>query len=129
MSAPIQPPGGGSGPPGGIGGPEGPGAADSPVRSDGTGPDGVDAPEPAEAPGVTAAAQAPTPVQEVAAEVRAGRLDPSEAVERLVQRALASPEASALSPALRIELETHLRATLADDPTLAALTRDLERGR
>lgn len=129
MSAPIQPPGGGSGPPDGVGGPEGPGEADSPVRSDGTGADALDAPQPTEAPGPTDAGEASGAVQEVAAELRAGRLDPADAVERLVQRALASPEAAALSPALRIELETHLRTTLADDPTLAALTRDLERGR
>jgi hypothetical protein len=64
----------------------------------------------------------------LARDVAAGKIDPSEAVDRLVARALDGPTAAALPPARRAELEAHLRRALSDDPTLAALTQDLERG-
>lgn len=58
-------------------------------------------------------------------ELAAGRIDVDEAIDRLVERALAS--ASALPPGKRAALEAQLRAALVDDPTLAALRKDLER--
>ena len=63
----------------------------------------------------------------IATEVRSGALDARAAVERLVQRALASGTAATLGPAQRERLAEMLRAQLAEDPTLQALQRDLER--
>jgi hypothetical protein len=73
-------------------------------------------------------AAAKNAISALAQEVAAGRIDVRNAVDQLVSRALESSTASALPPARRAELEAHLRRALADDPTLAALTQDLERG-
>jgi len=67
-------------------------------------------------------------ISSLAADVAAGRIDVEAAVDQLVARALEGPTAAALPPARRAELEAHLRRALSDDPTLAALTQDLERG-
>ncbi len=64
----------------------------------------------------------------LAKDLAAGKIDPAKAINQLVARALDGPTASALPPARRAELEAHLRRALSDDPTLAALTQDLERG-
>ncbi|AKF10670.1 hypothetical protein DB32_007819 [Sandaracinus amylolyticus] len=64
----------------------------------------------------------------LAEEVRSGRIDASQAIDRLVERALGGMAAS-LPPARRAELEAMLRAALEEDPTLAAMQRDLARGR
>lgn len=130
MSAPIKPPGGPSGPPPGIGGPEGPGgpeASSGRPASEGASP--AERPEAARPASGTEAAAPAGPVREVAEALRAGQIDGAEAIDRLVQHALGAPGAQALSPALRSELEAHLRQTLADDPALAALVRDLDRTR
>jgi hypothetical protein len=66
-------------------------------------------------------------IASIAAEIKAGTLDPGAAVERLVQRALASGVASGLAPAQRERLADALRAQLANDPALVALTRELGR--
>jgi hypothetical protein len=67
-------------------------------------------------------------VAHVAEDVRAGRIDVATAIDQLVERAMASRTAEALPPARRTELEAFLRRSLAEDPTLVSLTRDLERG-
>ena len=59
------------------------------------------------------------------AELRAGQIGVDEAVDRLVQRALRG--ARSLPAADRAALEAQLRDALADDPTLVALRKDLER--
>ena len=64
----------------------------------------------------------------LADEVRSGRIDASQAIDRLVERAMGGAAAS-LPPARRAELEAMLRAALEEDPTLAAMQRDLARGR
>ena len=69
------------------------------------------------------------PVALVAADLRAGRIDVATALDRIVERAMASGPATALEPAARRELQDFLRQALADDPSLLALTKDLERGR
>jgi hypothetical protein len=69
------------------------------------------------------------PVALVAADLRAGRIDVNTALDRIVERAMASGPATALEPAARRELQDFLRQALADDPSLLALTKDLERGR
>ena len=71
---------------------------------------------------------APTgPLASIRDDLRAGKIDAAGAIDRLVARALSAPEAAALPPARKAELEAHLRAALADDPTLVAMTKDLER--
>lgn len=65
----------------------------------------------------------------IAKELREGRLQPSQAVDALVERVLQSPMARTLAPAARAQLETVVRAQLADDPALSALVADLGRGR
>ncbi len=62
-------------------------------------------------------------------ELRAGTLDPNQAIERLVERTLNSGPAASLSPTLRTELENLLRSVLELDPSLDAMRRDLARGR
>lgn len=54
-------------------------------------------------------------------------LDAASAIDTLVAEALASPMAASLDAAGRAELEQHLRSTLADDPNLQQLVKDLER--
>jgi hypothetical protein len=58
-------------------------------------------------------------------QLAAGRIDADTALERLVERALAG--AADLPDAHRASLEAQLRDALAQDPTLAALRKDLER--
>lgn len=67
------------------------------------------------------------PIARVAADVRLGRIDVATAIDRLVERVMSGAAARALSPPRRGELEAHLRRSLAEDPTLRSLTRDLER--
>lgn len=83
----------------------------------------------------TDAAQTATPTSSasgvaasVAADLRSGSIDASQAVDRLVAEALQSPMASSLNDAGRQALEVHLRESLADDPSLAGLVSDLDRG-
>ena len=64
----------------------------------------------------------------VAADLRSGAINASEAVDRLVAEALQSPMASSLNDAGRQALEVHLRESLADDPSLSSLVSDLDRG-
>ena len=77
----------------------------------------------------SSATGAPSVTGALADELRAGRIGPREAIEQLVARALASPTALALDPAGRQALAAHLRATLVEDPSLAAMVQDLERAR
>ncbi|HEY8427236.1 MAG TPA: hypothetical protein VIL20_02635 [Sandaracinaceae bacterium] len=67
-----------------------------------------------------------SPLGSIQADLMAGRIDVDQAIDRLVDRAIAS--ASALPAAHRAALEAQLRAALVEDPTLAALRKDLERG-
>lgn len=68
-------------------------------------------------------------VRALSDELRAGRVDPQQAIDRLVDRALSTGPAASLPPARRAELESLLRASLEEDPTLAAMQKDLSRGR
>lgn len=127
MTSPIKPPGGPSGSPSpdGVGGP---GRAGQPKETSEAFRQTLDRTSgPEEAPRA-AGASAADPVAQVAADLRAGRIDVDTALDRLVERAMSSRAVEALPPARRSELEAHLRRSLADDPTLVALTRDLERG-
>jgi hypothetical protein len=119
MSSPIKPPGKPPGTPPASESASGPSKAsfdaalDEAARTEGAG----------EARGVVSSEA----LAELARDVAAGKIDPSEAVDRLVARALEGPTAAVLPPAKRAELEAHLRRALTDDPALAALTQDLER--
>jgi hypothetical protein len=74
----------------------------------------------------TTAASSTSPVAGVAADLQAGRIDGATAIDRLVADVLNGPMAAGLDARARAALETHLRASLEDDPNLAALVRDLE---
>jgi hypothetical protein len=106
---------------------KGPGGATG--VTEGTAPEGAGAAfraavADAQAPTGPAAARAGE-MAAIAAEIKAGTLDPSAAMERLVQRALSSATAAGLPPAQKERLAELLRAQLAEDPTLQALQRDL----
>jgi hypothetical protein len=62
-------------------------------------------------------------------DLRAGNIEPNQAIERLIERTLNSGPAASLPPALRTELESLLRGALEFDPSLDAMRRDLARGR
>ncbi len=122
MSTPIKPPGGS---PPGVGGSDAPDAD----RVEGRPGELRELVEQAEADvsaAATAQAASASPVARIHADLAAGRIDVDQAIDRLVQRALAS--ASALPPGQLASLEAQLRAALVEDPTLAALRKDLERG-
>jgi hypothetical protein len=120
MSDPIRR-AGGPGPVGGAAGAEDAGATGEAKEAFRATLDATRAVSGAEAP---AAALDPAAI---AGALRAGALEPSGAVDALVQRALASPAARALGEAGRVELERSLRAALAHDPTLSAMVADLGR--
>ncbi|NOY92407.1 MAG: hypothetical protein GXP55_14530 [Deltaproteobacteria bacterium] len=67
------------------------------------------------------------PTEQLGADLAAGRVDRATAIDTLVAQSLAKPEVALLSPAGRVELETHLREALANDPGLSGLLDDLER--
>jgi hypothetical protein len=120
MNSPIKPPGKPPGPPPEIS----PGAGEASE----TFQKALDGTAAADAAADVGPAIANEALSAIAADVAAGRIDVEAAVDQLVARALEGPTAAILPPAQRAELEAHLRRTLADDPTLAALTQDLERG-
>ena len=116
MSTPIKPPGGTPGT-SDASGVEPTGEEPDVARAGGSFRAAVD--------GARAAGPPAVAVGPLEAELRAGRITPEAAIERLVERALAS--ASALPEGRRAALEAQLRDALAADPTLIALRKDLER--
>ena len=62
-------------------------------------------------------------------DLKAGRTTVDAALDRLVARALDSGMAKSLSAARRVELEKALRSALLEDPSLQALSKEMERGR
>jgi hypothetical protein len=129
MSSAIKPPGSG-GPPGAGSTPEvgGAGAADGGAFRAAMDEPGADAVREPRA-GATASSARADALRALAEEVRSGRIDASTAIDRLVERALGAGPVAALPPARRAELEALLRSALEEDPTLAAMQRDLARGR
>lgn len=75
----------------------------------------------------TSQAAPTTAVSSVASDLEAGRIDGATAVDRLVEDVLNGPMAAGLDARGREALEAHLRASLEDDPSLAAMVRDLSR--
>lgn len=73
----------------------------------------------------TSESWAPSPADSIRQDLAAGRISIDQALERLVQRALAA--AAPLPASDRSALEAQVRRSLAEDPTLLALRRDLER--
>jgi hypothetical protein len=67
-------------------------------------------------------------IDALVAELRAGRIDADTVVERLVEHAASSGMAKGLSDEMRSELVQYLKNAIENDPTLADLRRDLERG-
>ncbi|MBI5514226.1 MAG: hypothetical protein HY909_10685 [Deltaproteobacteria bacterium] len=68
------------------------------------------------------ASSAPGSAAQVVDELKAGRLSPDQAVERLVQAAVRQ---HAVPPAARANVEARIREALSRDPVLGALLRDL----
>jgi hypothetical protein len=66
-------------------------------------------------------------VTEIGADLKAGKLTPQAALERVVEQVVNRQLGKAASPARRALLATMLRETLADDPLLAAKVRALGR--
>ncbi len=124
MSSPIKPPGKPPGaPPVDIGQKEASSSAkgaSEAFREVLTGAEGAQSVEGKSAAGATDALRA------ISEDLRAGRIDASTAVDRLVARALDRMDTLALPPAKRAELEAFLRNALADDPTLSGLVGELE---
>ena len=77
------------------------------------------------APTTASAAQGLGTVAELAGALKAGALEPSAVVDRLVEKALSAPAARGLTEAGRAQLERTLRTALAEDPTLLAMQADL----
>lgn len=123
MSSPIKPPGGPPRPPS-LDDAAGPQGARGPSGKSEAFSEALDPAGRAEGAQQSAAVE---PGESVAADLRAGRIDVETAIERLLQQALESPAAAALTPAGKAELEAHLRRALAEDPALLAMTKDLER--
>jgi hypothetical protein len=125
MSTPIKPPGS----PPTTGSP--PSSAESPGAGRVEGRPGeldkmIEGAKEADMDGANALESAPSSrIEQLKAELAAGRIGVDEAIERIVQHALAG--AGRLPEANRAALEAQIRAALADDPTLAALRKDLER--
>ena len=123
----IKPPGG----PGGI--PQDPsvGGASGAQKTSGSGEawkQALDKAGGAEKAGAAQAAQGAQPnafSAQVAGDLKAGRIDVDTAVNRLVEHAMRSPHAQALTPAGRAELESYLRDHLAEDPALKSLVSEL----
>ncbi|MCA9612847.1 MAG: hypothetical protein H6722_22080 [Sandaracinus sp.] len=121
MTSSIKPPGSGPKPIDPVG------ASKDADRTDRTRTEAFDeALEAARAPATSATAPAGA-VSGVVEDLRAGRIDAAAAVDRLVADVLNGPMAAGLDDRGRAALEAHLRASLEDDPNLAALVRDLER--
>ncbi|MBA3538007.1 MAG: hypothetical protein H0T79_00110 [Deltaproteobacteria bacterium] len=103
--------------PGGIGGPKGPGGPE--------GPDGPDGPDALDGPDATEATQGATGIERsqldasiasLAADIKAGRMTPREAIDRMVDDAGAD-----LGETERAELRELLTDLVENDPYLAAL--------
>jgi thioredoxin-like negative regulator of GroEL len=75
-----------------------------------------------------ASASAAGRVDALVADLRAGRIDADTAIERLVEHASSTGMARGLSPEMRSELVAYLKSMVENDPTLADLRRDLQRG-
>lgn len=63
---------------------------------------------------------------QIGADLEAGRISGPEAVEQMVQDLLDGPMAAQLTDEGKAALEAHLRQSLADDPSLVAMTKALD---
>lgn len=121
MSSPIKPPDGL--PPVSVEGPQGP---DSPERAEEAREAFAEAIErKADAP--LSGAEARGPLDGLADALRAGTIEPDQAVDVLVRRAMQTPGTEHLSPSARAALESHLRGLFVDDPAFGGLLKDLSR--
>ncbi|MBI5478584.1 MAG: hypothetical protein HY906_07015 [Deltaproteobacteria bacterium] len=75
------------------------------------------------------AAAAADPVRSVAADLRAGRITPEQAVDRLVEDTVSRRIGAQAPEAVRARLRASLVDLLARDPHLADLVKRLERAR
>ncbi len=123
MTSPIKPPGG---PPAGVPGPE---DIQGPAKpADAKGPEKtfkatLDAAAPPEATSKVAPAEE---IRALAEAIKAGEINSTQAVDKLVSRALESPTAKLLTGAGRASLEAKLRQAIKDDPALSGLVEELD---
>ena len=83
--------------------------------------------QPASVQQVAGAGAPADPVQAIAEALRSGEITPDRAIQLLVDRALASPQAAELTEQARQQIDGLLHAALQEDPTLAAIVKVLER--
>lgn len=67
------------------------------------------------------------PVGRIYEELKTGEITTDTAIEKLVENAMQNSAVQLMSPAQREELETLLRSSLKEDPTLVAMTQHLKR--
>ncbi len=65
------------------------------------------------------------PVSDIGADLKAGRLTPQAAIDKVIDRIIAQQLGIHAAPAAKEEIGATLRARLADDPLLAAKVRAL----
>jgi|SRR5450631_679036 len=64
-------------------------------------------------------------VSDIGAELKAGKLTPEKAIDRVIQRIVDKQVGAKASPTVRSQISAALRDSLADDPLLAAKVRAL----
>ena len=70
-------------------------------------------------------AQRALPVSDIGADLKAGKLTPQAAIDKVIERVLDRQVGPKAGPAIRERLGAALRNSLADDPLLAAKVRAL----
>ena len=75
------------------------------------------------APGGPGAAGGRDPIADIAAELKAGRITPEEAIERVLDEAVGAVAAAGVPEAMRARLRAQLAELVGDDPFLAGKAR------
>lgn len=117
MSTAIRPPGG----PSTVGAADLGAASEVESAGDAAGTSAVDKAGAAGAVAPTSTHQVQSPTAALLARLDAGEITREQAIESLVSEALSAPAVSRLADAQRAELESIVRASLLEDPTLARL--------
>ena len=67
----------------------------------------------------------PISVSDIGAELKAGKLSPEKAIDKVIERIVDKQVGAKASPTVRSQISAALRDSLADDPLLAAKVRAL----
>lgn len=76
-------------------------------------------------PAARSATGAPSLVSDIGSELKAGRISPQVAIDKVIERVIAQQLGIHASPAAKEKIGAALRERLADDPLLAAKVRAL----